>query len=441
MIEATPELRAERWLVISYWANVEGVAPSFHIDDRLPYLKAAGIDVKMLTSVCGPPAAGWKENWHRVPSISPSGVRFEVRYTASRLGRLWGRLAKALITLLVLPGYAVEKLLLNTESSFWWWLSAGALGTCWSLRWRPKVIYSSGGAISGHLAAACIASVCRRSWIAEIQDPLPYQAEGRGRIYRRVLAWTERLIHQHAEGVVYLTQTACERAQRRTRGRAACKVIYAGGEEVGPPSGAGDGSRLHLLHAGSLAGSRNPGQLLRALAEVVARRPELRGRIGLTLLGSMDRASRRMAVEFPYPEVVEVVAKVPRQEALARVAQADILVVIQNTDAISEETIPSKVYDYLMSGRPVLGLVHRNSELAGMLREAGHCAVESADREGIAAAIEEFCGRWEAGELGSRAEARYTRAGATAELVAWGRELVAARRARAKEEQEAADVR
>jgi hypothetical protein len=76
-----------------------------------------------------------------------------------------------------------------------------------------------------------------------------------------------------------------------------------------------------------------------------------------------------------------------------------------------------------------------------MLREAGHCAVESADREGIAAAIEELWGRWEAGELGSRAEARYTRAGATAELVAWGRELVAARRARAKEEQETADVR
>ena len=433
--------QVERWLVISYWANVEGMACSFHVDDRIPHLQAAGLDVEVLTSPCGPRPTGWGDRWHRVPSLSPSGVRFEIRHLSNSFPKRTRGVGKWLLMLPILPLYAVEKLLLNLESTFWWWVSGGLAGLWWTRRRRFDLIYSSGGAISAHWAAAWIARRRGLPWIAEIRDPLPYQAEGRGRIYRRVLAWTERLIHQHAEGVVYLTQTACERAQRRRRGKAACKVIYAGGERVGPPSGARDGRRLRLLHAGSLAGSRNPGPLLGALAKLVARRPELRLRIGLTLLGSTDRASRRMVAEFPYPEMVEVVAKVPRQAALALMAEAEILVVIQNTDAISEETIPSKVYDYLMSDRPVLGLLHRNPELAAMLREAGHCAVESLDGEGIAAAIEALYGRWEAGESGSRSEARYTRAGATAELVAWGRELAAARRARAKGEREAADGR
>jgi len=433
------ERRAERWLVISYWANVEGMACSFHVDDRIPHLQAAGLEVEVLTSPCGPRPPGWGDRWHRVPSLSPSGLRFEVRHLANSFPKWAHGVGKWLLLLPILPFYAVEKLLLNLESTFWWWVSGGLAGLWWTRRRRFDLIYSSGGAISAHWAAAWVARRRGLPWIAEIRDPLPYQAEGRGRIYRRVLARTERLVHERADGVVYLTQTACQRAQERTRGKAACKVIYAGAERVGLPSGARDGNHLHLLHAGSLAGSRNPGQLLNALAELAARRPELRARIRLTLLGSTDRASRRMAAEFPYPEMVEVVAKVPRQAALARMAKTDALVVIQNTDAISEETIPSKVYDYLMSGRPVLSLLYRNPELAAMLREAGHCAVESADGEAIAAAIEQLCGRWEAGELEARSDTRYTRAGATAELVAWGRELVAARRARAKGEREAAD--
>lgn len=413
---------AERWLVISYWANCEGITPSYHVDDRLPYLEAAGIEVEVIASVCGPRPPGWGGRWHRVPSFSPSGFRFELRHFAGS----WPAPLKAALTLLIFPWYAVEKLLVNLESAFWWWVSGGVVGLRVTRRRHFDLIYSSGGALCGHLAAAWVARRRGIPWVAEIRDPLSYEAEHRGWLNRRVVTWAERMIHRRATGVVYLTKTACARAQQRVGGRAACTAIYAGGEAVGARRGGG-GPALRLLHAGSLAGTRNPGALLRALEELAARRPEWRAQLRVILLGSMDEGSRRQVEAFAYPEMVEVIPKRPRAEALELVAEAEVLLVIQNTEPLSAETIPSKVYDYLISGRPILGLLYRNPELAEMLQAAGHRAVEISDLGAIARALEELYAAWEEGELAAAPEIRYTRAGATAEFVAWARELAGKR--------------
>ncbi len=104
-------------------------------------------------------------------------------------------------------------------------------------------------------------------------------------------------------------------------------------------------------------------------------------------------------------------------------AAADVLLVLQNLEPVSEETIPSKVYDYLVSGKPVLALLFGNEELAEMLSEAGHAAVAATDAAGVSQSLLHLHESWAAGRLTSRPDLRYTRAGATAELVAWARSL------------------
>lgn len=43
----------DRWLIISYFANIDAMAPSHHIDDRLAFFKKEGIDIHLLSSTCG----------------------------------------------------------------------------------------------------------------------------------------------------------------------------------------------------------------------------------------------------------------------------------------------------------------------------------------------------------------------------------------------------
>ena len=68
--------------------------------------------------------------------------------------------------------------------------------------------------------------------------------------------------------------------------------------------------------------------------------------------------------------------------------QTDCLLVIQNIIYFSCETIPSKVYEYLLAGRPIIGLVYNNEELDSMLTEHDHLAVPANNVQAITEAIE-----------------------------------------------------
>ena len=74
--------------------------------------------------------------------------------------------------------------------------------------------------------------------------------------------------------------------------------------------------------------------------------------------------------------------------------QVDCLLLIQNTIYFSCETIPSKVYEYLLTGRPILGLLHNNQELESMLLERGYYTVAADDVQATAKAIEAVFAAW-----------------------------------------------
>jgi hypothetical protein len=74
--------------------------------------------------------------------------------------------------------------------------------------------------------------------------------------------------------------------------------------------------------------------------------------------------------------------------------KSDALVLIQNLDDLSYETIPSKVYEYLRTDRPILGLVYQNPHLKKMLLERGHFAAEADSPAGISEQIAQILQRW-----------------------------------------------
>jgi glycosyltransferase involved in cell wall biosynthesis len=185
-----------------------------------------------------------------------------------------------------------------------------------------------------------------------------------------------------------------------------------------PPPARGKGERQRFAHLGSFGGSRNPDVLLAAVRQLLEERPALAETVRLDFYGHSDAASARRLREFPVPGVVTNHGRVPRREALAAMRDTDILILIQNIDDFSAETIPSKVYEYLAAGRPILGLVHRNAELAGMLAALGHTAVEAGDVGAVRGAVSELRRRWEKGTLEEPARSPYTIASAVERLVA-----------------------
>ncbi len=408
-----------RWLVLSYFSRIDGMACAQHIDDRIPLLRTAGIEPVLLTGPCG---ERWEEGRHAIARcVAPSGVRFEVRHLFRKRG-LRGPLYKVLEFLLLLPMlpfYLLEKLLADLDSQWSWFPLAARRGDALCREVGPELIYSTGGPASAHIAAGMIARRMGIPWVAEFQDPLVHGGWYRGKVARRVFSLAERYICARASRVVFLTEEAMRRAGARTglgdRGR----FLYPGADPPSvPPPARGKGEHLRFAHLGSFGGSRNPDVFLGAIRQLLEERPALAGTVRLDFYGHCDANSARRLREFPVPGVVTYHGRVPRREAMAAMQDADILVLIQNVDDFSAETIPSKVYEYLAAGRPILGLVHRNAELAGMLTRLGHTVAEAADAISVRGAVSEILRRWEEGTLEAPPGSPYTIASAVERLIA-----------------------
>src|SRR5437762_9651889 len=135
-----------RWLVLSYFANVDGMACSAHVDDRLAELRRRGIEVVLLSSVCGQPHDRAEKNTFRIASVAPSGVRFELRHWVRRHGnRRWLKWLSLLLFLPLLPFYLLEKILVPLDSQWSWFLTAAPAGWLLARKHQSQLIYSSGG--------------------------------------------------------------------------------------------------------------------------------------------------------------------------------------------------------------------------------------------------------------------------------------------------------
>jgi glycosyltransferase involved in cell wall biosynthesis len=127
--------------------------------------------------------------------------------------------------------------------------------------------------------------------------------------------------------------------------------------------------RATLVHAGTLYGDRSAVTLLRALA-----RPELASRTRLVLVGSLDPLTEAELRRGHGALEVVVEPPVPWRAAVERVRAADVAVVINSPGTGGDMAAPSKLYEALALGTPVLALTNAQSESERLLERLGHAA-------------------------------------------------------------------
>jgi glycosyltransferase involved in cell wall biosynthesis len=144
----------------------------------------------------------------------------------------------------------------------------------------------------------------------------------------------------------------------------------------------GGEARATLVHAGTLYGDRSAVTLMRALS-----RPELAARTRLVLVGAVDPLTRA-ALPHARGEVV-VEPPVPWRDAVEQVRAADIAVVINSPGTGGDMAAPSKLYEALALGTPVLALTNPASETERLLQSLGHDAgcAPPGDEEAVARAV------------------------------------------------------
>ena len=418
------------WLVLSHGFNMDGRAASQTITDKIPYLLKLGIEPIVVSAITG--RKDKLVEHHQVLPAGPVALRFDLRhYLKQRISlRFIYRLVMTIISLMLLPFILIEKLFIRIETHWSWSITAYITGARIIKSRKPAVIYSTGGAYSAHLAGFWLSRRFGLPWIAEIHDPMIFSGQTTNKMRMRFSAWLEGIICKYADVVWWFTEEALARARARH------PDLGERGHCIIPGANPPDFTRVpfhrgeHLVigHFGSLADTRNLETFLLGLRKAVEHNPQYAEDIRLHLYGGdIDPVSARAIREFPHREMIvqfgrlesdPITGESGRDRVLKRMNASDCLLLLHGTVPFCEEYIPSKIYDYLWTQRPIFALVWHNPQMEQILRTYGYWAIKADDVDLIASALEELHARWMSDDLSdSVISSPYTAEAATRQIV------------------------
>ena len=409
---ANPDQNQRTWLILAHCFNMDGRAASQTITDKLPSLMAADIRPVVLSAPTGDRDGRFPH--YQVISPVPSGILFELRHIIKKRFQSRGveKGLKAVLTIACLPFLILEKLLLQLDSQWSWFISATLKGSALVKQFEPELIYSTAGPPSTHAAGYLLHRLTGKPWLAEVHDPLIQDVETPRWHNYYFKKWLEKKIWEHAAAVIYFTQQARQSAQDRNGERERAFVLRPGA--LVPDLSAVRYARqatMHIGHFGSLAAERNLGGLIKALHALLAENPAWKDFLKLDIFGGdLDAVSLDVLRHYPLEGLVAchgrleydpATEKSGRQQVLEAMCQTDVLLLVHGLDAAAGEYIPSKLYEYLLVGRPILGLVASGSELEGILRSSGHYCVDQTDQSAVKQAVAAAIHDWLANSLRS----------------------------------------
>lgn len=269
-----------------------------------------------------------------------------------------------------------------------WFLPAVLAGLRAVAAQRPSVVYSSAPPWTCHLAGAVVSLLAQLPFVADFRDPWVGSAFKPDFVRTR---WSDRSEEIMESWVVQRSRLViCN-----TKGL--LKEMLARYGDVDPnkfaviPNGfdpeeilaakvcsseasvRSDSGPVIIAYAGTLYGLRDPRPLLEAAAYLKRNGvPPFR----LQFIGKCETVFgmplAELARRFGLSDEVEVVGPLKRQECLALLNRADVLLLLAMGQT---NQVPAKLYEYIGLGKPVLALAEYNSETAEIVRRSGAGAV------------------------------------------------------------------
>ena len=264
------------------------------------------------------------------------------------------------------------------------------------------VLLTTSSPDSAHLVGLCLARR-RVPWVADFRDPWVR------RMSLNPPTFLHRRLHQSLEGMVVRKASRIVTTSEATRqdfllrypgiGPRRIVVIPNGyDEEDFPREPPPPDESFLVLHLGQLNPERPIMPLLDCLEAFIAQVPDARDRMRVEHLGPRYREDEEAVTRRGLASIVRFRDPLPHREAVRRLLQARVLVLMEQESDRGSLILPGKTFEYLRARRPILGLLPRGAawDLITETR-SGFCALPS-DPVGAAAHLVRLFGAYRAGE-------------------------------------------
>jgi glycosyltransferase involved in cell wall biosynthesis len=139
------------------------------------------------------------------------------------------------------------------------------------------------------------------------------------------------------------------------------------------------GEQMIISHFGSLSDTRSLQPVVKAIHSLLELNAEIRSKLRVHIYGgAIDKLAKAEIQKYGLDDVFISFGRLERSEAtrmsgreqvLERMFQADCLLLVHGTISDCSEYIPSKLYEYLWTGRPVIALTYQNPQLNQLVSE------------------------------------------------------------------------
>ncbi|MEM8485649.1 MAG: glycosyltransferase [Bacteroidota bacterium] len=293
-------------------------------------------------------------------------------------------------------------------------------------------IFTTGPPHSTHLIGRSLKRRYNVPWIADFRDPwvdidfleeLPMTG-----FARRKNARLEKSVLDESDAVLTVSPVIERQFVKKTN--TPCVTIYNGFDRDDFSSDASlDPDTFYISHVGNMNAARNPVALWQALAQVKEQVPKLK----IRLVGNVDGAVMQALEAAGLLDLVERIAYCPHGEAVRYMKQSAALLLPINRVFSAKGIVTGKLFEYLATGNPVLGIGPPDGDAAAILQDTGAGKMIDFDNgDAMLAYVRSLYTQWDAGKQhphgDTSAIARYSRSGLTGQLAAMLDDIVGEKR-------------
>ena len=245
-------------------------------------------------------------------------------------------------------------------------------------------IVSTGPPHTMHLIAQALARKTGLPWVADFRDPWTkvfyFKHLSLTACARRRHEKLEKQVLDEASRVVAVSPMVQDEFRAMTstpvelitNGYDEDDYVRAGGmhNAAGPAcASASEDRAFTLVHTGLFARDGIPTVLWDVLAEKCAADAEFRQKLRIVLVGKTDREVLESLSAAGLQEKVVDLGYQPHPVAVARQLEADVLLLPLRKEPEYKAVLPGKLFEYLGSGRPILGIGAPDGAMARILQD------------------------------------------------------------------------
>ena len=283
-----------------------------------------------------------------------------------------------------------------------------------------ETIVTSGPPHSLHLIGLELKQKLDIKWFADFRDPWTTIGYHKSlRLSRFAAKKHKALEHQvlnTADAIIVTSKTTKSEFQAITTQPIAVITNGYDTEEVGKQT---LDSKFSLAHIGSFLSERNPLILWKSLVELLNEIPDFKSHLEVKLIGAVSQEVLETITKYKLDPFLNNLGYVSHKEAVAQQRKSQVLLLIEIDSDDTRSIIPGKLFEYMVSGRPIIAIGPQNSDFAEIITNTNTGVFfDYSDKMKLKSVILDFYNQFLEGKLQSNGVGlqKYSRKSLTKEL-------------------------